>query len=467
MLLIATLVVASPARADHASVQATATGQVTTTDNLFAAGNGGNRETDTFLTIRPGLIYAIDGRRMSHDFSVEGEATEYLVHYNEPSVSGRGAWTGQFLPDPDTVLTLAAGASSGILSSLSSRSTADQTTALVAPGGKVTVYGLDAGEHAAWSGWEFTRLSQSLDARYGLSDDGTGNTSDTREVNAGIGLGRTFTHDTVTLDLSASFLQLKHGTTAGSTTPPAPGTAGDASDRQLNPRATLSWHHDFGRTWSAGASGGLTYVHPLDRTTTNNMGMMVDNKSAVFTVYGAQVGYTELWGHAAVSASRDVAPNLFLAQNTVNDNVSASVAMPLPWLDDTRRNPKLAGAGSITVGRTQIIDAATSAAQSSFQIAHVDLAVTYNRTPSQTWGLRYEFAYQNGDSSAAMVIPSYYRNSLYLTFALRYPERAEGELRRHNRLARPNQAGKPLGLEQVVPDTVDPEPIDLPDLDEH
>lgn len=467
MIFIATLVVAPPARADHTSVQATATGQVAATDNLFAAGNDGDRQADTFLTVRPGVIYAIDGPRMSHDFTAEGEVTEYLVHNGAPSLSGHGGWTGQFLPGPQSVLTLSAGGSSGILTSLSTRSSADQTTATLAPAGKATVYTLNAGEHLAWTAGESTQVSESLDGRYGLTDDGSGGTSDTRGLDGGLGFARIFQENSVALDVGASFLQLEHSTTASTMTPGMPGTGG-GPDRQLNPHGTVTWHHDFNREWSGSVNGGLTFVHPLNSTSTNAMGMIVDTKTAMFTVYGAQVGYTEVWGHASLSASRGVAPNLFLAQNTVDENLSASVAMPLPWLDDTRRNPKLAGAGSVSVGRTQVLDAATSATQSSFDVAHLDLAVTYNRTPSQTYGVRYELVYQNGDSATKSVIPSYYRNSLYVTFGLRYPEQAEGELRRHNKLARPgSQGAKPLGLEPVVPETVDPEPIDLPDVREH
>ncbi|HEX7841060.1 MAG TPA: hypothetical protein VF469_26465 [Kofleriaceae bacterium] len=459
--------VAPPARADHTSVQATATGQVSATDNLFAAGGDGDRQADTFLTVRPGIIYAIDSPQMSHDLMLEGEATEYLVHNDSPSFGGRAGWTGLFLPGPQTSLTLSAGASSGVTTTLSTLSSADQTTSTVAPSGKATLYNLNAGEHLSWTAGEFTQVSESLNATYGLTNAGSGGSSDTREIDANLGLGRTFQRDSVALDAGASALQLQHGTTGSSTMPGMPGTP-NGTDRQLNPRGSVAWHHDFNREWAASANGGVTIIHPLDSTTTNSLGMKVDTKTVAFTVYGAQVGYTELWGHASLSASRSVAPNLFLAQNTVDENINASVAMPLPWLDDTRRNPKLSGAGSIGVSRTQVLDAATSATQSKFDLVHLDLAVTYNRTPSQAYGVRYELAYQSGDSAAKMAIPSYYRNTLYFTFGLHYPDRAEGELRRHNKLSRSAGPGaRPLGLEPVVPETVDPEPIDLPDVDQN
>ena len=49
------------------------------------------------------------------------------------------------------MLTLSAGGSSGVLTTLSSRNSADQTTATVAPSGNATVYDLNAGQHLAWN----------------------------------------------------------------------------------------------------------------------------------------------------------------------------------------------------------------------------------------------------------------------------------------------------------------------------
>lgn len=453
MLVTATLVLASRARADHATVQVTATGQVAATDNLFSAGADGDREADMFTTVRPGVIYAYDAPRMIHDFAAEGEVTEYLIHHDQPSLSGHGGWHGLFLPGPRSELTMSIGAGTGVLTSLSSRTTSDQTSAVVAPAGKVNVDQADASESFGWIASQHTHVSQSVTGHYSLTNDGNGNTSETREVSGSLGFDRTFNHDTLLLNVGVSYLRLESS--------PAMQSAGTGNvvNKQLNPQATVSWRHDFNREWSASADGGLAFVHPLGTVTdtAGPMNMTVEARTVPFTIYGAQVAYSEAWGRASFSARRNVSPNLFLAENTLDDSVNATVAMPLPWLDDTMRNPKLAALASLGLGRTQVLDAATSDAVSSFDVAHLDVSVAWTPTFAQTYAVRYEFVYQTGDAAAKVAIPAYFRNSVYFTFALRYPDRSAGEVPKRDSVRSDRQDLRPLGLEPVVPDPLEPE----------
>jgi hypothetical protein len=157
-----------------------------------------------------------------------------------------------------------------------------------------------------------------------------------------------------------------------------------------------------------------------------------------------------------LSARRDVAPNLFLAQNTVDDAVNFQVALPLPWLEASRRVPKLAALGSVGVARTQLIDSDTGSTAGDFKVAHLDVSVGYTPSPGQTYGLRYELAYQTGDSAAVMAIPSYLRNTLYATFALRFPDRVAGEVPKRLKIMRSDRKDLLPGGEEVVPDVLDP-----------
>ena len=59
-----TVVLASPALADHTSLHFTASGDVSVTDNLFATDT--DRQADAFFTVRPGVLYAWDSPRMIH-----------------------------------------------------------------------------------------------------------------------------------------------------------------------------------------------------------------------------------------------------------------------------------------------------------------------------------------------------------------------------------------------------------------
>src|SRR5215203_2983818 len=121
VLVIGTLVLASPALADHTSVHATATGEIATTDNLFATGSDGDRQADMFFTVRPGLLFAYDEPRMIHDFTAEGEVTEYVLHSDEPSFTGRAGWRSLFLLGPRAQMNMAINTGTGILTALSTR----------------------------------------------------------------------------------------------------------------------------------------------------------------------------------------------------------------------------------------------------------------------------------------------------------------------------------------------------------
>lgn len=453
MFVIGTLVLASPVRADHTSLHATASGNVAVTDNLFAAGGDTDRQADVFMTVRPGLLYAYDAPRMIHDFTVEAEVTEYALHSDQPSLSGRGGWRALLLPGPRSQVNMSIDAGTGVLTSLSSRTSSDETSVMVAPGGKIDVQQANISESLSWISSEHTRVSQGVLGRYSFTDDGAGSRTDTREVGGDLGFERNFHSDTIVLDAAVSYLRLERIAPAGA-------ALGSGTDRQLNPRATAAWHHDIDQRWSTSADAGLTFVHPVG-TDKNNPDAPRETKT--FTVFGAGVAYTELWGRAALVARRNVTPNVYLAVNTVTEDVNLQVAMPLPWLDDTRRNPKLAAAGSVGVQRTQVINSDTGSTDGDIEAGRLDLSVGWTPKPNETFGVRYELVYQtSGDTPIAgmpgmtMTTPSYYRNTLSFTFTWRYPERIAGEVPKRTKGMRSDRRDlAPDGGEPVVPDVLD------------
>jgi hypothetical protein len=425
-------------------VHATASGEVATTDNLYASGSGG--QADVFVTVRPGLLFAYDAQQMIHDFTAEAEVTEIGFSGDRPLITGRAGWKSLFLVGPRFQLSFTINAGTGLLTQLAARTTSDQTTATVMPSGKVDVQQADTGQSASWISGKHTRVAQGVFGRYGFTDDGAGTTTDTREVGGNLGIERTFVNDTVSLDASVSYLKLERIAPIGA-------EIGSRLDHQLNPRATVTWHHDIDRKWSATGDGGVVFVNPVG---VDKYNPDLKRRDGTFAIYGAQVGYLESWGRALVWARRNVSPNQFLAQNTVEDAVNFQVAMPLPWLDDTRRNPKLVALGSAGVGRTQIINSETGATQGNFKIAHVDFTVGYTPKPGQTYGVRFETAYQTGDSTAMMEIPSYVRNTVFLTFSLRYPDRVPGELpKRRPKMRSDGKDMLPGSGEVIIPDVFD------------
>ena len=440
--VLGAFVLASPAHADHTSVHATATGEVATTDNLYAVGSGGDRQADMFYTVRPGILFAYDSPQMIHDFTGEAEVLGYLIHSDRPLVTGHGGWKSLFFTSPRTQLTMTINAGTGLLTALASRTTSDQTVTTVTPAGQVDVQEADTSEQLSWISGKHTRVSQGVLGRYGFTDDRNGTTTDTREVGSNLGFERTFNKDTVGLDASISYLQLERIAPPGA-------VMRSRLDQQLNPRGVVTWRHDLNRQWSTSADGGVVFVNPVG---VDKYAPMVARRGGTFGIYGGQVAYSEVWGRMLLSARRNVSPNLYLAQNTVDDAANLQVAMPLPWLDDTRRNPKLVALGSVGVERTQMIDATTGSTEGDFKVAHLDITLGWTPKPGQTYGVRYELAYQTGDSTALMEIPSFYRNTVFFTFSLRYPDRVVGELPKRRPSTRSDRKDLMGGGDPIIPD---------------
>jgi hypothetical protein len=398
-----------------------------------------------FFTVRPGLLYAYDAPQMIHDFSAQAEIVGSLLHGAQPLVTGRGTWHGLFLAGPRTQVTMSMDAATGILSLLSTRSTSDQTTASVMPTGKLDVEQADSSESLAWISGKHTRVLQGILGRYGFTDDGSGTTTETREVGTNLGFERTFRQDTVALDASVSYLKLERIAPMGARPP-------SRLDHQLNPRAEVTWRHDIDRQWSTNADGGVVFVNPVG---TDKYNPMATRRSGTFAVFGGQLTYMQPWGRATLSGRRNVEPNLFLAQNTANDEANLQLAMPLMWLGGSKRKPKLAALGSMGVARTQLINAETGTTEGDFKVAHVDASLGWTPKPGQTYGVRYELMYQTGDATALMEIPAFVRHTLYVTFSLRYPDRVAGQVPKRTKGMRSDRKDMlPDGVE-IVPDVLD------------
>lgn len=440
--VIGAILLAPPAWADHSSVHATASGEVATTDNLFGSG----RLFETFITVRPGLVFAYDAPQMIHDFNAEAEVTEVLTRMERPLINGRGGWKALFLVGPRLHLNFSINAGTGLLTQVASRLPSDQTFAEVMPSGEVSVSQADTGQTLSWIAGKHVRVYQGVLGRYGFTDDGAGTTAETREVGGNLGIERSFEMNSIILDASVSYLKLDRIAPLGAEIP-------SRFDQQVNPRGVVTWRHDIDKKWSTSAEGGVVYVNPIgiDRYNPD-----APRRSGIFALFGGQVAYLESWGRAMLFARRNVAPSTFLAQNTVDESVNFQLAMPLPWLDETRRNPKLVALGSASVGRTQLINSQTGATDANFKMARVDLTVAYARTRSQLFGVRVETTYQTGDATAVMAIPSYLRNTVFFTFSLRYPDRVLGVLpRKRSTLRADGKDMLPTAGELIIPDIFD------------
>jgi hypothetical protein len=445
VVVIGTLLLASAARADHTSLHATADGEVVTTDNLYAAGSGFFQRPEMFFTIRPGVLYAYDAPQMIHDFNADAEVVGYLSRSDKPFVTGRAAWRSVFLPSPRTTLSMGISAGTGLLSLLAARVSPDDTTATVTPSGRIDVRQTDTSQSLSWIASKHMRVLQGLVGRYGFTDDGSGTTAETREVGGNLGFERTLRKDTFALDASVRYVVFERIAPVGA-------ELGSRLDHQINPRGVVTWRHDIDKRWSTNVDGGVVFVNPIG-TDKYNPGVM--KRAGTFVVFGGQISYVEPWGRALLSARRNVDPNLFLAQNTVNNEANFQLALPLKWLGGSVRRPKVAVLGSVGFAHTQLVDTETGGPKGNFQVAHADASLGWTPQPGQTYGVRYELVYQTGDAAAQLTAPSFVRNTLYVTFSLRYPARVAAEVPKRKKGMRSDGKDMLSSGGEVIPDILD------------
>lgn len=460
---------AAPAHADRTSWHVLANGEAAATDNVFAAPTGTTREGDIFLTLRPGFLFAWDAPRMQHDLSLEVELIEYAFHSDQPSSSLKGGYRAFFLPGPRSEAVVQLNGQNGLLSAITSRSSPDQAVVQVQPINRVDVIQGDGSAYASYQATREIRLSETIFGRYSHSDDNALDPMDasladptiikSAEVGAVLGLERSFRKDSLSLEAGGSWVRLERHASRfiDNSTDPLLELQKSRLDRQLVPRGRIQWRHDFNKRWSGSADGGVALVFPYGADPYHPMA--TDRKSGVFPILGASLAYVEPWGRAQLQVRRDITPNLFVAQNTVNDIAFAQLAMPLTWLDDSAmRRPKFVLLGSVGGGRTQLIDTLTGEQNSAFLVGRADVGINYNSSPGITYGVRYELLAQTGNDSAEQVVPGFFRNTLFFTFAIRYPDRVAAEVpqrRAQNAVRADRKDLVPLGVEPVVPDPLE------------
>ena len=458
LVLAVATIAAGSARADHVSLHGLVTGDVALTDNEFAVPSADDPEPDVYLQLRPGLLLTSEGPRMINEILAQAELLEYARHADEPTYSAFGTWVGILTPGPRSEMTFVVDGSTGKVNALTARTASDQTTIQVTPTGATDVRSADATESLGWQSTQETRTTETAFTRWSSTDDELAMPTTTSALEIGFSLGfqRTFHHDTIGIDAGGSYLRLERIAPPGD-------LEGSQLANQLNPRATVTWVRDLSQKWSMNLQAGIVYVNPVGvdpyAPTTATQG------AQPYPIFSATVAYTDVWGHAVLTAARTVAPVLFIAQNTLSTSVIAQAAIPLDWFDESPRShdPKLALVGSIGVSRSQLLDSETADTVGQFDIDHADVGFLWTPTPSQTYGLRYELIVQNGDVIAQTFEPSFYRDTLFFTFSLRYPGDVMPRMPRTGESLRSDRSDvAPAGAEQVVPDAAEPAPGNAP-----
>lgn len=439
------VITAGSAYADNTEVHATAAGSVATTDNVN--GSATDPQGSIFTDVRPGLLMNYNSPRAIMELIPEVDLFYYFGR-QKPNVTFRAEWKGFFLPGPRSELSLDALASRGQLNSLTASTPSNENPLQVQPAGVTNTANLTASENGSYTATEFTRLFERSFARRTTTEDTNPDIAvktKSFEVGGGVGFDHRLRYDSFTFEAGASYVFLRKDD-------PLMKQMGSRLDKQVNPRVVGIWSHDFSREWSTSLNAGLVYVNPIFSEAVNGASV---RRAEPFPVFGAIAAYTDVWGRAQLDARREVTPNLFIAQNTINDAVNVTFAMPLTFLDkdQRRRNPRVVGIGSAGVARTQLIDPTSSDLNGQFWLERVDASVAWEPRTGQTFGMRAELTNQNGDTVGEMTVPSFHRFTFYFTFALRWPEDVGVRVPRRANSVRADQKDlAPIGAEPVVID---------------
>jgi hypothetical protein len=461
MVFATTVVATGSAQADHFSIHALLAGDVALTDNEFSVPSSLGPEPDLFVDVRPGVMLMSEGTRFIEQLLAQAEVIEYARHLDEPSYNAFGSWKGILLPGPRTDMVFQVDGATGQTNALTARNTSDQATIQVQQSGPASLRSADALENLGYQATKETRVIESGFAQWAATDDNQPMPTTTNSFSGGGGIGvqRLFRHDTVGIDVGVTYLRLEEIAPVTMTTGLVP-LVGSHLQHQLNPRADITWLHDFGRKWSGGLLAGLVYVNQIGIDPYAPQ-LPVAGATA-YPVFSALVGYTDVWGHALLNVGRGVAPDLFIAENTLNDSAIVQAAIPLYWLEKRpTHEPRLALLGSAGVVRTQLLDSESGGTLGQFDVGLLDVGIQWTQSPGRVWGVRYELMIQHGDQAASVIEPSFYRDTLFFTFNLRYPDDVTPKLPNTGQSVRSDRsdiAPATSGAEPVVPDPVDPAP---------
>jgi len=345
-----------------------------------------------------------------HELSYELDANFYPGHGGATALSHRTGWRGHFLTGPRSDLGATALYSMGQTSAIVSREAMPNTGARQA-GSSDFVQG-DLTQTFNYSVSRPLRLTQgSLARRYENKDD-YNTTSTGMELGGSLGIDRAWQYNAVGLLANVRYVDL-----ATRTEPEGMDPVISGSD-SMNLQAVLSWRRDLGRHWSSLLDAGATTLLPInegDRTVTQ-------------PTFGGQLTYFPDWGQAYVSLRRSMAPNLYIAQNTITDSAVLSVGLPLPWLTDDPAQPKLSIQSTAGVTRTQIVDLSNDDTDAGFDVIVADLAVAYTPRNAVALALRAQHLRQDATGENALVGFDYDRTTVMLTVYARWPDRLAGEV---------------------------------------
>ena len=415
--LAVALAIPASARADEFSLHVTLASSVAGSDNAYSDPEGMVTGSDATLAygLRPGALFSYHSYRWAHEIAIESGLDGVGFEADGITLTYRGAWRGTYSIGPRTESEAGAGVSGGRVNALTTTVAPQMGTGpTVLPTGNPKFFGADANEQISYLATPLLSLRQFGFGRYSRTN-APPLFSRGLEVGGGLGGDRTFKVTSIGLQAQASFQRLFIEDM----------DVTEVDRDQLDLRGTARVRRDFSRHWSGAIEGGAVTLYPLRSM----------DKLIVQPLGGLDVSYFPDWGSANLNVRHNVAPNLFLAQNEITDSATVTMQLPLPFLAESRANPRMTFLGSTGYGRTRFIDSATGDTTLTFDVIASDLALTYSPERNMTIAARYQFARQSSPDGAAVEDAfGYLRNTLMVTFYGRWPDRLAHEMPVRNRV---------------------------------
>lgn len=175
------------------------------------------------------------------------------------------------------------------------------------------------------------------------------------------------------------------------------------SRRELIAEALMQWRHDFGRSFTSRADAGVVRVYRL-------------SQGADFTdaTYAATLGYARRDGFASLSYRHGVSTNLYLAQTLLVDHVALHAALPL----DAEDRFWVGSTAGLQLGHILDTEGRTA---TSLRVYLGDVGLAWQLEDELRLGLRYQYMRQDSDASLPPLPLSFVRHSVMLTATIELP----------------------------------------------
>jgi hypothetical protein len=355
---------------------------------------GAARSQGVFWMLSPGVVMAVQTRRVLQRLSYRYEYDLYFAESSASSSSNRLEYRGyvDLLPRVALVLGANVNQSDRFSSVAFSAPGAGAANVLPAQGGAFLQGGADEllsfDLHPRWRAWQGASF---------VGDTPIFDSDGPRTLAFGgrAGVEHLFPLDAVGLEVRADYSIVKDGVLSDGTP--------TGRQRQLVTGAVGQWRHDWGPLITSSAEAGVVRVRRLDT-----------GRGFWSPTGGATLAYVDEFADVQLSYAHAVTTNPLVGQSLLVDEVRLRGALPL-----LPQGILMAAASAGYQHGRLIAEDATLAAR--IDVALLDLSLAWQATKSLELGARYQHVRQSSDATRPPLPLSFIQNNVLLGATLKFP----------------------------------------------